>query len=226
MSKEIKRKLASGEFVITVNPGGDNRDLIDMLARYGADLAFIDCERTGLGLDAAGELLRAARASGLPAVVRSWSHQPEVLVQYLDRRASGVVVPRIETPEQARAVVQTVRYACADASERLVIVQIESRAGADAAEEIAAVEGVDAVLIGPNDMAYDITGDRRKGGERVQAVIDALCKRLRTVGMPFGMPCDMTTMARFKALGATLVYYPAAQLIERGLREVGQGLGR
>ena len=94
MNAQLKSKIGAGQPVVTVNVGGDNPDVMEMLARYGADLAFVDCERTGLGLDSATELLRAARVAGLPAVVRSWSHQPEVLVQYLDRKASGLVVPR------------------------------------------------------------------------------------------------------------------------------------
>jgi 2-keto-3-deoxy-L-rhamnonate aldolase RhmA len=77
MIQRIKMKLACGEPVIAVNVGG-NPDVVEMLGRYGTDMAFIDCERTGLGLNTATQLIRAARASGLPSVVRSWSREPEV----------------------------------------------------------------------------------------------------------------------------------------------------
>ena len=83
----------------------------------------------------------ALRAAGIPAVVRSWSHQQEVLVQYLDRKASGLIVPRIESAQEAKAVVETVKYACLDAAERLVILQIESRAGIAQAQAIASTAG-------------------------------------------------------------------------------------
>lgn len=222
----VKKKLAAGEPVITVNLWGDNPDVLELLARFGADLAFVDCERTGLGLDAATGLLRAAKAAGLPAVVRSWSHQAEVLVQYLDRKASGLVVPRIETAQQARDVVEVVRFACADAAERLVILQVESRVGIAAAREIAAVPGVDAILVGPSDLAYDMTGVRGNINDAVHAAIDGLCATLREVGKPFGMPVGMGDLARFRGRGATLVYYPLAQVVERGLAEIRGALAR
>lgn len=225
MSKAIKERFARLEPVITVNLGGDNPDALDMLAKYGAHLAMVDCERTGLGLEAATDLLRAAKAAGLPAVVRSWSHQAEVLVQYLDRKASGLIVPRIETAEQAKAVVETVKYACADAAERVVILQIESRAGIAQAEAIAAVKGVDAILIGPTDLAYDMTGQKFKVTDEVHVALDGLCATLRKAKMPFGMPVNMGDYERFKARGATLVYYPLYQLVERGLLELRGRLG-
>lgn len=225
MSKALKERFARGESVITVNLGGANPDAVDMLARFGAHLAMVDCERTGLGLDAATDLLRAARAAGIPAVVRSWSHQQEVLVQFLDRKASGLIVPRIETADQAKAVVETVKYACQDADERLVILQIESRAGIAQAKAIAAVPGVDAILIGPTDLAYDMTGQKFKVTDEVHAALDGLCATLRAAKMPFGMPVNMGDYERFKARGATLVYYPLYQLVERGLLELRQRLG-
>lgn len=226
MSAALKQRLAAHEPVVTVNLGGHNPDALDMLARCGAHLAMVDCERTGLGLDAAGHLLLAARAAGLPAVVRTWSHEPEVLVQYLDRKASGLIIPRVETPEQAQEVVRVVRYACADPQERLVIPQIESRAGVARAAEIATVEGVDAILIGPTDLAYDMTGSKFKVTDEVHAVLDGLCETLRGVKVPFGMPVNMGDYDRFRARGATLVYYPLFQIVERGLHELQQRLGR
>ena len=225
MSKALKERFARGEPVITVNLGGANPDTLDMLARFGAHLAMVDCERTGLGLEAATDLLRAARAAGIPAVVRSWSPQQEVLVQYLDRKASGLIVPRIESAAQAKAVVETVKYACQDAAERLVILQIESRAGIAQAKAIAAVPGVDAILIGPTDLAYDMTGQKFKVTDEVHAALDGLCATLREARMPFGMPVNMGDYERFKARGATLVYYPLYQLVERGLAELKQRLG-
>lgn len=225
MSKAVKERFARLETVITVNLGGANADVLDMLAKHGAHLAMVDCERTGLGLDAAADRLRAARAAGIPAVVRSWSHQAEVLVQYLDRKSAGLIVPRIETAAQARAVVETVKYACTDAAERLVILQIESRAGIAEAEAIATVPGVDAILVGPTDLAYDMTGQKFKVTDEVHAAVDSLCATLRRLKVPFGMPVSMGDYERFRARGATLVYYPLFQLVERGLLELRTRLG-
>ena len=115
--------------------------------------------------------------------------------------------------------------ACADADERVVILQIETRAGIAQAEAIAAVKGVDAILIGPTDLAYDMTGQKFKVTDEVHVALDGLCATLRRVKMPFGMPVNMGDYERFKGRGATLVYYPLYQLVERGLAELRARLG-
>lgn len=227
MPLPIKDKIASGQTVIVINIGGHNPDAVEMLARVGADLAFIDCERTGLGLDTATELIRAARASGLPSVVRSWSKQPEVIVQYLDRKADGIVVPRVDSAEEGASIVELVRYACGkDAANKLVIPQIESRAAVAAIDAMAAVQGIDAFLIGPNDLTHDMTGVRGSGTPEVQAAIDHVCARLAAAGRRYGMPCSMEEVPRFRKRGATFAYYILEWLLQRSIAEFGRELQR
>jgi 4-hydroxy-2-oxoheptanedioate aldolase len=225
MTSAIKQKLARGEVAIAVNLGGRNPDTIDHLARLGADIAFIDCERTGIGLDAATDLIRAARAAGLPAVVRSWSKAPEVLVQYFDRKADGIVVPHVESAAEAASYVELVRYACGDAaSSKLLVLQIETRAAVADVDALAAVPGVDVFLIGPNDLSYEMTGTRGKRTPEVDQAIEQVAARLRAAGRAFGMPARLEQMPAFRALGATFLYYPLEWLLERALAELKQAV--
>jgi len=120
-------RLRQGQPVVAVNLGGRNPDILKAISTAGADFAFIDCERTGIGLDAATDLIRASQVAGIASIVRSWSKDPQVLVQYLDRDASGLVVPHIDTADDAASVVELVRYACGEqARDKTVIVQIET----------------------------------------------------------------------------------------------------
>jgi 2-keto-3-deoxy-L-rhamnonate aldolase RhmA len=221
MTSALKAKMARGEVAIAVNLAGHNPDIVEPLARLGADVAFIDCERTGIGIDAATDLIRAARASGLPAVVRSWSKAPEALVRYLDRKADGLVVPHVDTPEEAAAIVELVRYACGDAApSKLVVVQIETRAAVAAVDAMAAVPGVDVILIGPNDLAYEMTGKRGARTPEVAQAIQHVASRLRAAGRAFGMPARLEEIDAFRALGATFLYYPVEWLLERSFGEL------
>jgi 4-hydroxy-2-oxoheptanedioate aldolase len=222
---DVKQRLCSGETVVAVNLGGANPDLMEPLKRFGADIAFIDCERTGIGIDTAAQLIRAARACGLSTVVRSPSDDPATLVQFLDRKADGLVVPHVDTPAQAAAVVELTRYACAeDAGKRLVIVQIETRKAVDCVDELAQVDGVDAYLIGPNDLAYDLTGKRGARTPETERSIDHVCARLAAAGRRFGMPSRIDDMPTFQRRGCTLLYYPVEWLIERSLAELKTAL--
>lgn len=222
---DVKQRLRDGDTVVAVNLAGANPDLMESLKRFGADLAFIDCERTGIGIDTAAQMIRAARACGLASVVRSPSADQATLVQFLDRKADGLVVPHVDTPAQAAAVVELTRYACGDeASQRLVIVQIETRKAVDCVDELARVEGVDAYLIGPNDLAYDLTGKRGAQTPEIDRTLDHVCERLAAAGRRFGLPSRIGGLPTFRRRGATLLYYPLEWLIESSLGELKAAL--
>ena len=221
-----QQRLNDGQMVIAVNTGGDNPDVMQALAGAGAHVAFIDCERTGIGLDAATHLIRAARLSGLAAMVRSWSKDPAVLVQYLDRQADGLVVPHINTAQDAADVVELVRYACGDkAADKTVIVQIETVQSVKNLEAIMAVPGVDAFLIGPNDLAYDMCGQRGAKTPEVTATLEKVCHKLKAANKRFGMPADWTQLETFKACGATFLYFPIEWLLTKAVKDLTQALG-
>ena len=221
-----QQRLIDGKAVIAVNTGGRNPDVMVALAQAGAHVAFIDCERTGIGLDAATDLIRAARLSGMAAVVRSWSKDPAVLVQYLDRQVDGLVVPHINTAQDAAEVVELVHYACgAKAQDKTVIVQIETVQAVKNLDAIMAVPGVDAYLIGPNDLAYDMCGQRGAKTPEVLATLDEICKRLQAANKRFGMPADWTQLQAFRDAGATLLYFPIEWLLSKAVKDLSQALG-
>ena len=218
----LKQRFRNQQPVIAVNVGGRNPDVMAVLAKAGAHAAFIDCERTGIGLDVATELIRAAKVVGLTSLVRSWSKDPAVLVQFMDRQVDGLVVPHINCAQDAVDVVELVRYACGNdkASSKIIIVQIETRQAIEALDEIIAVPGVDAYLIGPNDLAYSMMGQRSARTPDVLAAITGIAKRLKAAGKPFGLPVKIEELPDFFASGACLLYYPIEWLLTSALKDL------
>ena len=218
----LKQRFRNQQPVIAVNVGGRNPDVMAVLAKAGAHAAFIDCERTGIGLDVATELIRAAKVVGLTTLVRSWSKDPAVLVQFMDRQVDGLVVPHINCAQDAVDVVELVRYACGNdkASSKIIIVQIETRQAIEALDEIMAVTGVDAYLIGPNDLAYSLMGQRSARTPDVLAAVAGIAKRLKAVGKPFGLPVKIEELPDFLASGASLLYYPIEWLLTSALNDL------
>ena len=218
----LKQRFRNQQPVIAVNVGGRNPDVMAVLAKAGAHAAFIDCERTGIGLDVATELIRAAKVVGLTTLVRSWSKDPAVLVQFMDRQVDGLVVPHINCAQDAVDVVELVRYACGNdkASSKIIIVQIETRQAIEALDEIIAVPGVDAYLIGPNDLAYSMMGQRSARTPDVLAAITGIAKRLKAAGKPFGLPVKIEELPDFLALGGSLLYYPIEWLLTSALTDL------
>jgi len=218
----LKQRLRNQQPVIVVNVGGRNPDVMAILAKAGAHAAFIDCERTGIGLDVATELIRAAKVVGLTTLVRSWSKDPAVLVQFMDRQVDGLVVPHINCAQDAVDVVELVRYACGNdkASSKIIVVQIETRQAIEALDEIIAVTGVDAYLIGPNDLAYSLMGQRSARTPDVLAAVADIAKRLKAAGKPFGLPGKLEELPDFLASGACLLYYPIEWLLTSALKDL------
>lgn len=138
----------------------------------------LDAEHSAFGVADLQGLIRAADVTGTPALVRV----PELgqdIGRVLDWGAAGVVVPRIETVDQAREAVSRVRYPSVGGrgagpgratryganmgqylatanDDVLLVLQIETAAGVADAEEIAAVEGIDVIFVGPGDLAVSL----------------------------------------------------------------------
>ena len=151
-----------------------------ILKAAGADFAVLDMEHTGFGFDTVRQVVRYMQAANLPLVVRVPSQSRHHISRALDTGADGVMVPIVSSVEQARAVLDAARYwpdgtrgvALGLAHERFalrsepllprfaeqnartaIILQVEDPRGAAAADEIAALPGVDMLWLGHNDLS-------------------------------------------------------------------------
>jgi 2-keto-3-deoxy-L-rhamnonate aldolase RhmA len=214
MRTRAKDKIAARQPVIAINAGGVALEAVDLLGGMGLDVLFIDCERTAIGLESVGPMARAAQAHGAAAVVRSHSAHPEDLVRYLDRKIDGIVLPKVESADQAAMLVDTVRYACGkQAGDKIVIAQIESVEGVRRLSDIAAVPGIDLFLLGPNDLSHSMgfAGDLTQPD--LMATIDQLASDLRARGCAFGLPVRAEQMREWIDKGATFLYHPLEWLV-------------
>lgn len=174
--------------------------VVEQMAETGYDVVLID-QQHGLGGHAEMvNCLTAARAAGLPAVVRPVSNDPGLIGQALDAGAQGVVCPLIETAEDAEVAVRAVKYPprglrswgpyrgkymlegdyFAKANDwTIACVQVETRGAMDNLDAIMAIDGLDMVLVGPNDLAAALTGRRDIHAAEVMDAIDLVLKKAR-----------------------------------------------
>lgn len=147
----------------------------------GAQFVVYDTEHTGWGWETVGRLVETTRGAGAEAIIKLPGIERTAVTRALDTGANGVMVPMVETVQQGRDVVEWASYPPAgtrgsafymlpdppsaeEASSHMeaanrdvsVILMIESRRGVNAAAEIAAVEGVDTLWIGPYDLSVDL----------------------------------------------------------------------
>lgn len=211
--QNFRDTLRSGAPVFAVNLGGACAPLARPLARAGA-VMFIDCERTAIGISDVPALVAAIRAAGGHCILRAESAAPAILTRYLDCGIDALVVPMVEGEASCAQIVTAARDQALGDPKAAIIVQIESVAGVAAVQAIASAAGVDAVLMGPNDLAVSMG---HPGHPEVQAALEDVARILRAAQMPFGLPVTPATLPDWAARGARLFYIPGGDLIAAAL---------
>jgi 4-hydroxy-2-oxoheptanedioate aldolase len=202
----------------------------ELAGRAGFDWLVIDGEHGPNDLRSILAQLQALEASPSAVVVRPPMGEAWFLKQLLDIGVQSLLIPMVDTPEQAEALVSAVRYpprgrrgmgaGVARASrfntvpdylehadrEICLLVQAETQSAIANLEAIAAVEGVDGVFIGPADLAADMGFPGQLHAPEVQAVIEEAIARICATGKPAGiMTFDEELNRRYLELGATFV---------------------
>lgn len=170
-------ELKLGNFIVEFATPGIGH----ILKSAGLDFAFFDMEHSGFSFETLKSAIRYFEAADLPVIVRVAAQEPDMLARACDMGAEGLLAPMISTPGQAKAMVDAVKYfpagkrgvglqmahdnyrmapvagALAAANDRTaVFCLIETAEGAENAEEIAAVPGVDALWVGHFDLSVSL----------------------------------------------------------------------
>ncbi len=195
----------------------------------GFDWLLLDAEHAPNDVLSLIPQLMALKDSVSAPVVRPPWNDTVIIKRLLDAGCSNFLIPFVETAEQARAAVAATRYppqgvrgvsvsqrgnrygsvpdyfACVN-EQIAVIVQIESRAGVAAAAEIAAVDGVDCLFIGPSDLAAAYGHLGNAGHAEVQAAIAAVHSAAQAAGKATGILAPVEADARrYLAMGMRFV---------------------
>jgi 4-hydroxy-2-oxoheptanedioate aldolase len=207
---EFKARLRGGAPQLGLWLGLTDPVCIEIAAGAGFDWLCLDGEHSPHELHTLLPALQIIAAYPVQPIVRVPVGDPAIIKRVLDIGAQTVVVPMVESADQARRLVQAMRYpphgargvgtALARAArwntavdyfarandEMCLIVQIESDRGLGRLEEIAAVDGVDALFIGPADLAASLGYLGNPAHQAVQQAIRAAFDRIRATGKPCG----------------------------------------
>jgi 4-hydroxy-2-oxoheptanedioate aldolase len=184
----------------------------EILACAGFDWICIDMQHGLIGYGEMTAMLQALDVRGVPTFVRVQWNDPSAIMKALDAGAEGVIVPLVNSPEEALHAARASRYpplgfrswgpvraSLGDttfgpetANRRVVcLVMIETPEAVEAVDEILAVPGVDGIMIGSYDLSLSTNltverpGDKPKDVEQITRVLQA-CERAR---VPAGIPC-------------------------------------
>lgn len=211
----LKAAVCDGITVLGTMIGRLNSpELIPLLAQMPVDFVVIDTEHHPQNPETVYDLIVAGRRCGVTPLVRPPGHQYEYLCRPLDWGARGLMVPRVDTPEQVEGIVRCVQYppqglrgasllqAALDfapppaAGEELLatlndelflICMVESQECLDNLEQMAQVPGLDAMIIGPFDLTTNLGISGQMDHPRLAAAIKRVADVCRSHGIAAGI---------------------------------------
>ena len=170
----LKQRLARGECLLGAGIYSGSPEIVEYACR-GLDWIWLDAQHSHADWQTLIHIVRAAHWIGVPVLVRTWTHDGGTIERLLDTGAEGIIVPMVDTPEQARAVISHCYYPpqgrrsfgavrperieedVAEWNRRIVtVLQVETPVGVANAEAIARVPGVDALHVGGRDLALHL----------------------------------------------------------------------
>jgi 4-hydroxy-2-oxoheptanedioate aldolase len=233
---EADRPLA-GMWVCSGNPL-----VAELCAGSGLDWLLVDAEHSPNGLESILAQLQAIHGYPVHTLVRPPVNDTVVIKQYLDLGVQNLLIPMVNSPEEAEAAVAATRYPpqgvrgvgsalaraarwnripgyLARAEETIsVTVQIESTAAVDHVEDILAVDGVDAIFLGPSDLAASMGLLGQQEHAEVRAAVEHCLSAAKAAGKPAGVNAFNPAIAqRYLDNGAAFILVGAdVALLARG----------
>ena len=145
-------------------------------------------------------------------------NEPWLITRYMNRGADGVLVPLVHDAALARRAVDAVRSACpADHREKLTMVLIESREAVDNLPEILDVDGIDALFVGPADMAASIGKALERDHPEVRELVSRAIRTAVGAGRVVGTPAPMESRAELLEQGVRILYVHANAFLRQGM---------
>jgi 2-keto-3-deoxy-L-rhamnonate aldolase RhmA len=230
----LRIKLEKGEKIYGTMAQDSRSPSISMIMEQaGCDFMFFDMEHGPVDLGTVTDMVKVARLTKVVPLVRVPNDEYHLMARVLDAGAMGIMVPRIETKEQVEELIANTHYppvgerGCSvpkghnnflpqdlwefteqSNRETMIILQIERKKAVENIEELITVEGVDAVVLGPNDLCLSM-GVREKDSLKalepeIQTVLDAALKHNVPCGIHIG---NLDWLIEWQKRGMQIITY-------------------
>ena len=250
-TNKMKAKIQAGEPAFGVSVMFPSTQIVEMIGALGFDWVLIDCEHGTIDLESVEMMVMAAELSGITPIARPPSKSPDAILRVLDRGAMGVQVPHVNTADDARAVVEAVKYyplgkrgiaaGTRPANyglgltameyvkqvnrETLVCVQLEEAEALHNIDAILEVEGIDIFFIGPADLSQSMGYPGRTDAREVQAAIHEAFTTIVATGKVPGSSGNNAAIAHFLKQGCRYVYTHVPRLLKAGTATFWDAVG-
>jgi len=233
-----KEKLAKGE-IVTCLAGIDNPYFVDFVGNMGIDAVWFEAEHGPVSFEDVGNLSRAADLWGMTSLVRVGSADYSTIYRTLDMGAMGIVVPHVDTVEEARTVVEATKYApigrrgmfkprqsfgvddyLSKANDQTMsVVLIEDIKSVNNLDDILAVDHIDVYHVAPSDLAQSMGYIGDDENPEVQRVIEESIAKIIAAGKTAGTTVSNENVGKFRDQGVKFFYTAVNGWITSGGKE-------
>jgi 2-keto-3-deoxy-L-rhamnonate aldolase RhmA len=246
-----KERIRAGGVAFGVICGVPSEAIVELVGHAGFDFVFIDGEHAPLSEETCERLVRAAEVAGITPVVRVAGNDPKLILRVLDSGALGVMVPHVNTAEDALAAVRAAKYFpqgsrglgpvraagygetvsmekyTEEANQQtLVAVQIEDIAALPNLTDIVAVEGVDVVALGQRDLSTSMGFPGQYDQPEVRKAMDEVIEVVNASDKALSLGAsDGASAARAIERGAQFIAVGLAPLLTKAGRALLQEAG-
>ena len=234
----MKQKLQQGLPTFGVSIMIPSPQLVEMIGKLGFDWVLIDCEHGTINPETVETLAMAATSVGLTPIARPRTKDPADIQQVMDRGVMGVQVPHVITADDARAVVEAVKYHPVGTRglaagtrpanygfgisqseyveeanrETLVCVQFEDKEAVDNVDEILAVDNIDIFFVGPSDLSQSMGHPGQYDEPSVAGAIDKIFSAVLAAGKIAGTPANADKVKTTLDRGVLYIYTHTTKL--------------
>lgn len=233
----VKQQLAAGG-TVTVLMGLVDADMIDMMGPLGAEGVWIESEHGATDFADIADLSRACDLWGMTSIVRVTSNSEGLIYRTLDRGAQGIVVPHVNTREEAEAVVDAAKFApigrrgmftsrqgygvqdyFTHANDNtLVGILIEDIVAVENLDEILKVDNIDVFYVAPNDLAQSMGYIGDLSNQKVKQTIDDALSRIVAAGRVAGALATDANVEHNISLGVQVLGISVSLWLHSGAR--------
>ncbi|MCG8586124.1 MAG: aldolase/citrate lyase family protein [Pirellulales bacterium] len=252
-TSRIRAKLAANKPALVTTLHLTDPSLFELTSLMGFDGIWMDMEHHAYSLETAAGLMRAARVGSSDIVARPAKGEFMRMARMLEAGAHGIMYPRCDDANEAAEVVRWAKFAplgergCDGANgdapycsmpldqyvhqanqQTFLVVQLEQAHAIDQAEAIAAVEGVDVLMLGPGDLSVLSNVPGQIDHPLIQEAMERVAVAARNTGKHWGTSCsNLQTIAETLEMGARFLCYGGDILmIKQGLEKIQQDCAR
>ena len=208
IKNHVKEKLEQGQRVVGTFFHTGSGLVMDAIGLSGMDFVIIDGEHSPIAIETAGDMIRAAEAHDLTAFVRVKEISRSSILKPLDLGAKGLIVPQVGGVEDVKKLIEWAKYPSVGNrgmamgrgsdfglgakpirehwafhnAETLLIPMCETKGCLDAIDDVAAMEGVDGIFVGPCDLSIALGHPGEFDAPEVDAAFRRIAEACRTAG--------------------------------------------